>query len=96
MLFPLFVTHLLLVISRGDDRTTPGLQSIVMGRCYQYQEYSSVNHLRGFSVSINCTKVWEKFHSSFAYKDICDISDKDYDGLFALLKKTKEKSNKVK
>ena len=48
--------------------TTPGLQSIILGRCYEFKEFNHLNRMKDFSVDVPCVKVWEEFRKSFAYK----------------------------
>ena len=74
--------------------TSPGLESIILGRCYEFKEINHLNRLEDFSVSVTCAKLWKEFRTSFAKKDICNITEKDYDGLFALMN-NKKKSDQV-
>ncbi|OCT99367.1 bone marrow stromal cell antigen 1 L homeolog isoform X1 [Xenopus laevis] len=54
--------------------TTPNLQSIVLGRCYDYIE--TVNPLVGKK---NCSEIWEAFLKAFVGKDPCTLLPEHYE-----------------
>ncbi|XP_048704786.1 ADP-ribosyl cyclase/cyclic ADP-ribose hydrolase 2 isoform X2 [Caretta caretta] len=56
------------------EGTTPNLESIVIGRCYEYIRI--VNPSVGEK---NCTKIWEAFKKAFMNKDPCNILPSDYE-----------------
>ncbi|XP_044152747.1 ADP-ribosyl cyclase/cyclic ADP-ribose hydrolase 2 isoform X2 [Bufo gargarizans] len=53
--------------------TTPHLENIVIGRCYDYIE--TVNP----SVGKNCSAIWEALKSAFISKDPCSVFPSDYE-----------------
>jgi len=71
--------------------TTPGLEYIILGRCHEYKQINELNRIA--EVDINCTKFWDKFKASFAYKDVCNETEKDYDDLFDLMEDGKKSDN---
>ncbi|XP_056411156.1 ADP-ribosyl cyclase/cyclic ADP-ribose hydrolase 2-like [Hyla sarda] len=54
--------------------TTPNLETIVIGRCYDYIE--TVNPSVGKK---NCSAIWEAFKSAFVSKDPCSVIPSDYE-----------------
>ncbi|KAM8939537.1 ADP-ribosyl cyclase/cyclic ADP-ribose hydrolase 2-like [Pelodytes ibericus] len=54
--------------------TTPNLEEIIIGRCYEYSEI--VNPSVGRK---NCSEIWEAFKAVFIRKDPCSISPSDYE-----------------
>ncbi|KFV62891.1 ADP-ribosyl cyclase 2, partial [Dryobates pubescens] len=56
------------------EGTTPNLESIVIGRCYDYIRI--VNPAVGEK---NCSEIWEAFKNAFIHKDPCSILPKDYE-----------------
>ncbi|KAM3936840.1 ADP-ribosyl cyclase/cyclic ADP-ribose hydrolase 2-like [Leptodactylus fuscus] len=54
--------------------TTPNLEDIVIGRCYDYIE--TVNPSVGKK---NCSDIWEAFTSAFLNKDPCSVAPSDYE-----------------
>ncbi|XP_071982156.1 ADP-ribosyl cyclase/cyclic ADP-ribose hydrolase 2-like isoform X1 [Engystomops pustulosus] len=54
--------------------TTPNLEDIVIGRCYDYIE--TVNPSVGKK---NCTAIWEAFQGAFISKDPCSVFPSDYE-----------------
>ncbi|KAM4706587.1 ADP-ribosyl cyclase/cyclic ADP-ribose hydrolase 2 [Discoglossus pictus] len=54
--------------------TTPNLESIIMGRCYDYIE--TVNPSVGKK---NCSQIWEAFKTAFVNKDPCSVFPSDYE-----------------
>uniref|UniRef100_A0A8C5LNW2 ADP-ribosyl cyclase/cyclic ADP-ribose hydrolase n=1 Tax=Leptobrachium leishanense TaxID=445787 RepID=A0A8C5LNW2_9ANUR len=54
--------------------TSPNLEQIIVGRCYDYIE--TVNPSAGKK---NCSQIWEAFKSAFANKDPCSILPSDYE-----------------
>ncbi|XP_075716594.1 ADP-ribosyl cyclase/cyclic ADP-ribose hydrolase 2-like [Rhinoderma darwinii] len=53
--------------------TTPNLEDIVIGRCYDYIE--TVNPSVGKK---NCSAIWEAFTSAFVNKDPCSVFPSDF------------------
>ncbi|XP_071949920.1 ADP-ribosyl cyclase/cyclic ADP-ribose hydrolase-like [Antedon mediterranea] len=62
--------------------TVPNLREIIIGRCIEYQTGLVVQNdnmdLEELG-SKNCTRIWEHFRDSFAYRHPCDVSMEDYD-----------------
>ncbi|XP_068044812.1 ADP-ribosyl cyclase/cyclic ADP-ribose hydrolase 2 isoform X2 [Anomalospiza imberbis] len=56
------------------EGTTQNLESIVIGRCYDYIRI--VNPAVGEK---NCSQIWEAFKNAFVNKDPCSILPKDYE-----------------
>ncbi|XP_071303429.1 ADP-ribosyl cyclase/cyclic ADP-ribose hydrolase 2 [Agelaius tricolor] len=56
------------------EGTTQNLESIVIGRCYEY--ITLVNPAVGEK---NCSQIWEAFKNAFINKDPCSIHPKDYE-----------------
>ncbi|XP_024068045.2 ADP-ribosyl cyclase/cyclic ADP-ribose hydrolase 2 [Terrapene carolina triunguis] len=56
------------------EGTTSNLESIVIGRCYEYIRI--VNPSVGEK---NCTEIWEAFKKAFINKDPCNILPSDYE-----------------
>ncbi|XP_005517882.2 PREDICTED: ADP-ribosyl cyclase/cyclic ADP-ribose hydrolase 2 [Pseudopodoces humilis] len=56
------------------EGTTQNLESIVIGRCYNY--IRTVNPAVGEK---NCSQIWEAFKNAFINKDPCNIIPKDYE-----------------
>ncbi|KAM4673310.1 ADP-ribosyl cyclase/cyclic ADP-ribose hydrolase 2 isoform 1-T1 [Amazona ochrocephala] len=56
------------------EGTTQNLESIVIGRCYDYIRI--VNPAVGEK---NCSEIWEAFKNAFINKDPCSILPKDYE-----------------
>ncbi|XP_010575112.1 PREDICTED: ADP-ribosyl cyclase/cyclic ADP-ribose hydrolase 2 isoform X2 [Haliaeetus leucocephalus] len=56
------------------EGTTKNLESIVIGRCYNYIRI--VNPAVGEK---NCSEIWEAFKNAFINKDPCSILPKDYE-----------------
>ncbi|KAM4807638.1 ADP-ribosyl cyclase/cyclic ADP-ribose hydrolase 2 [Rhinophrynus dorsalis] len=54
--------------------TTPNLEEIVIGRCYDYIE--TVNPSVGKK---NCSAIWEAFKNAFVNKDPCSVLPADYE-----------------
>ncbi|XP_073430704.1 ADP-ribosyl cyclase/cyclic ADP-ribose hydrolase 2-like isoform X2 [Dendrobates tinctorius] len=54
--------------------TTPNLENIVIGRCYDYIE--TVNPSVG---NKNCSAIWLAFKSAFVSKDPCSVFPSDYE-----------------
>ncbi|XP_040275017.1 ADP-ribosyl cyclase/cyclic ADP-ribose hydrolase 2-like isoform X2 [Bufo bufo] len=54
--------------------TTPNLENIVIGRCYDYIE--TVNPSVGKK---NCSAIWEALKSAFISKDPCSVFPSDYE-----------------
>ncbi|KAG9479698.1 hypothetical protein GDO78_011627 [Eleutherodactylus coqui] len=54
--------------------TTPNLENIVIGRCYDYT--ATVNPSVGKK---NCSAIWEAFKSAFFSKDPCSIFPSDFE-----------------
>jgi len=67
------------------DGSTPNLKDIFLGRCYQYQQIDEKNFDPALQVTYNCRKLWREFRASFAYKDPCKLSQKDYEAYFKLV-----------
>ncbi|XP_069712405.1 ADP-ribosyl cyclase/cyclic ADP-ribose hydrolase 2-like [Phaenicophaeus curvirostris] len=61
------------------EGTTPNLESIVLGRCYEYIRI--VNPAVGEK---NCSELWEAFKSAFISKDPCSILPEDYERFISL------------
>ncbi|XP_069104790.1 ADP-ribosyl cyclase/cyclic ADP-ribose hydrolase-like [Argopecten irradians] len=54
--------------------TTPGIQDIFLGRCLAYQEL-----LKPYpQTEVNCKTLWSTFNTSFAGKEPCSLTTKDY------------------
>ncbi|XP_025034204.1 ADP-ribosyl cyclase/cyclic ADP-ribose hydrolase 2 isoform X3 [Pelodiscus sinensis] len=56
------------------EGTTPNLESIVIGRCYEYIRLVNPN-----VGEKNCTEIWEAFKNAFINKDPCNILPSDYE-----------------
>ncbi|XP_068123735.1 ADP-ribosyl cyclase/cyclic ADP-ribose hydrolase 2 [Hyperolius riggenbachi] len=54
--------------------TTPNLENIIIGRCYDYIE--TVNPSVGEK---NCSAIWDAFKSAFVSKDPCSVLPSDYE-----------------
>lgn len=75
--------------------TTPGIKEVFIGRCWQYQGLSHLNKIPELTFSVNCTKLWQTFHDSFAYKDACNIKADDYKPFFEMLRNPKKLANSM-
>ena len=69
--------------------STPHLKDIFVGRCWEFQQKK-----REVSGK-NCTKIWEIFHTAFAYKNPCNTSFQDYKPYFDEVGMDIVKPNKV-
>ncbi|XP_053314286.1 ADP-ribosyl cyclase/cyclic ADP-ribose hydrolase 2-like [Spea bombifrons] len=54
--------------------STPNLEEIVLGRCYDYTE--TVNPSVGKK---NCSEIWEALKMAFVHKDPCSVFPSDYE-----------------
>ncbi|KAG8591474.1 hypothetical protein GDO81_000191 [Engystomops pustulosus] len=74
----LFAMITIINLQRADQwrgpGTTPNLEDIVIGRCYDYIE--TVNPSVGKK---NCTAIWEAFQGAFISKDPCSVFPSDYE-----------------
>ncbi|NWI89710.1 BST1 hydrolase, partial [Pitta sordida] len=61
------------------EGTTQNLESIFIGRCYDYIRI--VNPAVGEK---NCSEIWEAFKNAFINKDPCNILPKDYELFISL------------
>ena len=73
----------------GSKGSTPHLKDIVLGRCWDFQQKK--HEVSGK----NCTKIWEIFHTAFAYKNPCNTSFGDYKPYFDEVGMDIVKPNKV-
>uniref|UniRef100_A0A8D0H577 ADP-ribosyl cyclase/cyclic ADP-ribose hydrolase n=1 Tax=Sphenodon punctatus TaxID=8508 RepID=A0A8D0H577_SPHPU len=60
-------------IWKGEG-TTPNLESIVIGRCYEY-----IAVVNPSVAGKNCSEIWKAFKSAFINKDPCNIFPSDYE-----------------
>ncbi|XP_072049570.1 ADP-ribosyl cyclase/cyclic ADP-ribose hydrolase-like [Amphiura filiformis] len=66
------------------DGTTPNLEEIFLGRCWEFQYlYSSQDNCPG--ARVDCSDAWQKFKTAFVGKDPCNINDNAYDELLGLI-----------
>ncbi|KAJ8278295.1 hypothetical protein GJAV_G00086070 [Gymnothorax javanicus] len=59
--------------------TTPDLQQVIIGRCY--------NYIRIVNPSVgekNCAEIWRAFRDAFIFKDPCSVSPADYQNFISL------------
>ncbi|XP_039921282.1 ADP-ribosyl cyclase/cyclic ADP-ribose hydrolase 2-like isoform X2 [Hirundo rustica] len=56
------------------EGTTQNLESIIIGRCYDY-----IRILNPAVGEKNCSQIWEAFKNAFISKDPCNILPKDYE-----------------
>lgn len=75
---------LVALINNSTELTgsTQNLKEIVIGRCWDYQYMKFANRPR--PVWKNCTRVWDVFHKSFAFKDPCKLKFADYEPYFEI------------
>ena len=59
--------------------TTKNLKEIFVGRCWDFQRKTQENQKIPFK---DCDELWKRFHKSFAFKNPCKLSFKDYDEFF--------------
>lgn len=78
--------------------STPHLQELFTGRCWEYQLLDPVNREENLRVDVNCTEAWGLFRVAFASKNPCKNSTtaNDYKMFFEKIKNTKHLSNKVR
>ncbi|XP_036377761.1 ADP-ribosyl cyclase/cyclic ADP-ribose hydrolase 2-like [Megalops cyprinoides] len=61
------------------DGTTPNLEEVIVGRCY--------NYIRVVNPSIgerNCTAIWNAFREAFIYRNACSVLPSDYQTFISL------------
>ena len=75
--------------------TTPMIKEILIGRCWQYQILVKQNKIDALTMDVNCTKIWEKFHSIVAFKDGCTLTKGDFKPFFDMLARDKRLKDKV-
>lgn len=73
--------------------STVNLKTIVLGRCWYYKQFKIPPKQQR---KINCSSLWEAFHSGFAYKDPCKLKFRDYGPFFDLLNGSAAVVNKVR
>lgn len=78
--------------------TTPFLQNLLIGRCYQYQIIDSIEREDDMQVHVNCTTdLWNLFKKAFERKDACNttITEDDYKPVIKRVANTKQLRDKV-
>ncbi|XP_057313347.1 ADP-ribosyl cyclase/cyclic ADP-ribose hydrolase 1-like [Hydractinia symbiolongicarpus] len=77
--------------------STPHLQELFTGRCWEYQLLDPVNREENLRVDVNCTEAWGLFRVAFATKNPCKnlTTADDYKMFFEKIKNTKHLSNKA-
>nr|DBA29301.1 TPA: hypothetical protein GDO54_009539 [Pyxicephalus adspersus] len=90
----LSICHLVQLNKAADRKwlgpgTTPNLEDIVIGRCYDY--IATVNPSVG---ARNCSAIWAAFRSAFLSKDPCSVFPSDFE-LFINLTHHDIPANKV-
>lgn len=56
--------------------STPGLKNLVLGRCYEYQVLQLQYRTKELMTDFECDVFWRMFSDVFAYKDMCDFTNK--------------------
>ena len=103
MLFNIFllclvVIHVSVAYSPWNyNGTTPNLESIVKGRCTEYQVLNLDNRDPEFQVKVDCNKLWDEFTNAFKGKDPCQTNfTSAYDKVFALIENNQAYTNNVR
>ena len=73
-----------------SDGSTKHLKDIVLGRCWDFQRMKVHKE-----TTKDCAKIWEKFHTAFAFKDPCNTTFEDYKPYFDEIGMDIVKPNKV-
>ena len=73
--------------------TTQNLKEIFIGRCWHYQVLAKENKIDELKVKVNCTKLWDEFYASFAFKNPCNVSKDSYKKFFDMLDNPKKIRN---
>lgn len=77
--------------------TTPNLESIVKGRCTEYQVLNLDNRDPEFQVKVDCNVLWDTFTSAFKSRDPCKTNFTNaYNETFALIENNKPYTNNVR
>ena len=57
--------------------STPSLESIITGRCHEFQVLNLENRLPDLTIEVHCMKFWDNFTDIFAYQDPCKFNFTD-------------------
>ncbi|XP_065670186.1 ADP-ribosyl cyclase/cyclic ADP-ribose hydrolase isoform X4 [Hydra vulgaris] len=94
-MFFVFVVAILFLTPKFIESggTTQNLKEIFIGRCWHYQVLAKENKIDELKTIVNCTKLWNEFYASFAFKNPCDVTKNSYKPFFEMLENPKKIRN---
>ncbi|XP_057314665.1 ADP-ribosyl cyclase/cyclic ADP-ribose hydrolase-like isoform X2 [Hydractinia symbiolongicarpus] len=99
MLFTLkaFAFALFISTCQGGG-TTPNFDSIITGRCFDFQQFIEKRDIAELKVTVNCTLMLNRLKKAFAWKNHqcpSNVTQSDYAPMFDTIKNRQKLENKV-
>ena len=82
--------------SWANGTTTPDIETIVKGRCAQYQLLDAKAIEPELRVKVDCNKLWTIFTEPWANRSMCDLSNDAYNKAIDIMDNKKSYTDKVR